>query len=473
MSNMTKCNVCSRTEMQSNNGPNSPRSNASSPLLSTDTLATIKKVQSKYICNSCRNLFYRSYQKLIKTITEKVTDIDSQVHIIKDCILANLKSTELCQNKSIWPELCEDLMCSKCRFRKAIFMFDLPSCKYKSVPPFNPLKYIKFQHDIKKYLREIKMTNEQNVITNVTSVTQLSEIPNVNPLVKLDGFFNEIQNPRFAFNYYFKNPVNEQYQPLHVFPSKATQRNETTSGSTVSAVQLTKLPTESATLIQQIHPFIGSLITVEQAKSWPKILNDQTNFFKATLYSLLLNTYKHGNFNDERDISGDKLCQELATFINSEYFLVHQYIQVLASYVNGEWHYTPFGIFRRNQNAVFTLFVECYGLEKGTQVFNLYVQAAEILQNYPKYKLAMILMCTVFYLFKKNPQTTVKYENVKRKQVNEAIVDLLISHLKIMASNMNMGADVETFQKLLDMDWSRINKIRFKIDSHCTVSTRW
>ena len=123
----------------------------------------------------------------------------------------------------------------------------------------------------------------------------------------------------------------------------------------------------------------------------------------VTLYSLLMNTYKHGNFTDKIK-TGSEVCQTLASYIHSEYFLVHQYIQVLASHINGEWHYTPFGIFRRNSNAVFTLFVEFYGVEKGAEVFTLYKKATSILQDYPRYKLAMVLVCSVLNLLTKSPK---------------------------------------------------------------------
>ena len=256
--------------------------------------------------------------------------------------------------------------------------------------------------------------------------------------------------------------------------------------------------TDTYNVIQQICPLIGSLITPEQASNWPKILDEQSNFFKVTLMGLLMNTFRHGNFSYKNG-TGTEICQQLATYIHSEYFLVHQYIQVLASYkagsenlanslklvgfsnfltfslfsrphflpyfpqVNEEWHYAPFGIFRRNSNAVFTLFVEFYGLKTGADIFDLYKRATNILQGYPRYKLAMVLMCTVLHLLKKSSKMT----NLGDKQV---IIDMLRSHLKIMIGNMKMEDDVAVFQALLDKDWPRLEKIEFRLDSIDCVS---
>ena len=145
------------------------------------------------------------------------------------------------------------------------------------------------------------------------------------------------------------------------------------------------------------------------------------------------------------------------------YVLMIIYVQILASYVNGEWHYTPFGMFRRNNSAVYTVFVEYYGFEKGTRIYNQYLSASNLLVGYPRYKLVVLMMKIVLNFMQKNEK------QMKALSEKKILIDTLCLHLEVMARNMGMSGDVKIFEKLLQQDWKRMSSLEIKVDDGLRV----
>ena len=158
METLQNCDVCARE---------------SSPFLS------IKKVDSNYICQSCRNNFYKISNKLIQAIVKSLKCVSPE-QLVK-CIFSFLANPKDC-NKSIeWKNgkdsLCENYcdsrvkLCKQCRFRKSVFMFRLPDSKYKSSKPFSEVIYNQIQREWFGILDKVKIFDPET--TNQTEKLSL------------------------------------------------------------------------------------------------------------------------------------------------------------------------------------------------------------------------------------------------------------------------------------------------------------
>ena len=190
------------------------------------------------------------------------------------------------------------------------------------------------------------------------------------------------------FDSFFRNKVNPDSKPLHVFygENQNSKQPETEPKNNCESHEVVSISDEQENQTKTLK--MTDAFKAEASSLWPaaaanitncqvaRFFDDHSNFFESTLCELFLNAYRHGKFKnlsiDTNEPDPQTVCKNLAKSIYTRYVLILIYVQTLASYVNGEWHYTPFGIFRRSSSAVYTVFVEKYGLEKGTMIFDQY-----------------------------------------------------------------------------------------------------
>ena len=142
MGDSSSCDVCSRPSSQ---------------------FLSVKHVGQNHICISCRNNFYTFSRKMIESITKKFKVFPTTEELVFS-IFTFLADPKDCVTKIKWSagfdhkKCCEQQnhLCKRCKFRKSVFMFDLPDTKYKTHAPFCVKTYGLIQREWFGMLNKVK-----------------------------------------------------------------------------------------------------------------------------------------------------------------------------------------------------------------------------------------------------------------------------------------------------------------------------